>query len=149
MNCMVHMFVFFVFSIHRSDLLLLNMVQGARSFLSFYFWQICSGNWGYVGMREKERKKERKTCDQRHYIHIYVYIMSLATRWMIALPTSHKIVSKRRIKGLEYWTRTSVIFIRVWTRRFLGRGLSVYNVFVAHSQFCGHFRLFSSILVLQ
>ena len=37
-----NMFVFFVFSIHRSDLLLLNMVQGARSFLSFYFWQICS-----------------------------------------------------------------------------------------------------------
>ena len=34
---MVHMFVFSVFSIHRSDLLLLNMIQGARSFLSFCF----------------------------------------------------------------------------------------------------------------
>ena len=38
----VHMFVFFIFSIHRSNLLLLNMVQGARGFLSFCFWQICN-----------------------------------------------------------------------------------------------------------
>ena len=32
-----HMFIFSVFSIHRSDLFLLNMVQGTRSFLSFCF----------------------------------------------------------------------------------------------------------------
>ena len=35
---MVHIFVFSVFSIHRRDLPLLNMVQGTRSFLSFCFW---------------------------------------------------------------------------------------------------------------
>ena len=49
------------------------------------------------------RKKEL-CCDQRHYIHIHVYIMSLATSWMIALLTTHKILNKRRIKGLVYRT---------------------------------------------
>ena len=54
------------------------------------------------------RKKE--LCySQRHYIHIH--IMSLATSWMIALLTTHKILNKRRIKGIVYWTRSSVIFI--------------------------------------
>ena len=68
-------------------------------------------------------------CDQRHYIHIYVNIMSLATSWMIALLTTHKILNKRRIKGLVYWTQTSVIFIGPGLLSFLGGGLCVYNVF--------------------
>ena len=38
LSYMVLMVVFFVFSIHRSNLLLVNMVQGARIFLSFCFW---------------------------------------------------------------------------------------------------------------
>ena len=54
------------------------------------------------------RKKEL-CCDQRHYIHILVYIMSLATSWMMALLTTHKILNKRRIK--VHRTRSSVIFI--------------------------------------
>ena len=44
------------------------------------------------------RKKEL-CCDityrDRHYIHMYVYIMSLATGWMIALLTTHKILRGR------------------------------------------------------
>ena len=46
----------------------------------------------------------------RYTIHVY-YIMSLATSWMIALLTTHKILNKRRIKGLVYQTRSSVIYI--------------------------------------
>ena len=57
------------------------------------------------------RKKEL-CCDQRHYLHIHVYIVSLATSRMIALLATHKILNKRRIKGLVYQTQTSVIFIR-------------------------------------
>ena len=47
---------------------------------------------------------------QRH-LHKYVYIMFLATSWMIALLITHKILNTRRIKGLISWTGTSVIFI--------------------------------------
>ena len=64
------------------------------------------------------------------YIHIHVYIISLATSWMIALLTTHKILHKRRIKGLVYWTRSSVIFIGPGLLGFLDRGLCAYNVIV-------------------
>ena len=74
------------------------------------------------------RKKEL-CCDQRHYIQIHVYIMSLATSWMIALLTTHKILNKRRIKGLVYQTRSSVIFIGSGLLGILGGGLCGYNVF--------------------
>ena len=74
------------------------------------------------------RKKEL-CCDQRHYMHISLYIMPLATSWMIALLTTHKILNKRRIKGLVYWTRSSVIFVGPELLGSLGRGLCVYNVF--------------------
>ena len=63
------------------------------------------------------RKKEL-CCDQRHYIHMYNVYMS----WMIALFTTHKILNKRRIKGLVYWTQSSVIFIGPGLLVF-GRGL--------------------------
>ena len=56
------------------------------------------------------RKKEL-CCDQRHYIHIHVYILSLATSWMITLLSTYKILNKRRIKGSVYRTWSSVIFI--------------------------------------
>ena len=55
------------------------------------------------------RKKERVALRPRHYIHIYVHKMSLATSRMIDPLTTHKILNKRRIKGLVCWTRTSVI----------------------------------------
>ena len=64
------------------------------------------------------RKKEF-CCDQRH---IHVFIMSLVTSWMIALLTTHKILNKRRIKGLVYQTPSSVIFIGPGLLGFLGRG---------------------------
>ena len=74
------------------------------------------------------RKKEL-CCDQRCYIHIHVYIMSLATSQMIALLATYKFLNKRRIKGLVYRTRSSVIFIGPRLLGFINRGLSVYNVF--------------------
>ena len=71
-------------------------------------------------------------CDQRHFTHIIpVYIMSLTTSWMITLLTTHKILNKRRIRGLVYRTWTSVIFIGPGLLGFLGRGLGVYNVFAS------------------
>ena len=76
------------------------------------------------------RKKEL-CCDQRHYIHIHVDIMSLATSWMIAPLTTHKILNKRRIKGLVYRTLSSVIFIGPGLLGSLGRGRCVYDVFVS------------------
>ena len=72
------------------------------------------------------RKKEL-CCDQRYYSHIYVYIMSSATSWMIALLTTHKILNNRRIKGLVYRTRTSVISIGPGLLGSLGRGLCLYK----------------------
>ena len=54
-------------------------------------------------------RKKGLCCGQRHYIHMYVYIMSLATSWMIALHTTHKILNKRMMKGLVNWTQSSVI----------------------------------------
>ena len=54
---------------------------------------------------------------------------------MIALLTTHKILNKRRIKGLVYRIRSSVIFIGPGLLDFLGEGLCVYNVFGLH-QWC-------------
>ena len=48
---------------------------------------------------------------------------------MIALLTTHKILNKRRIKGLVYRAQNSVIFIGPGLQGSLGRGLRVYNVF--------------------
>ena len=79
---------------------------------------VISGDWGYVRMRKKEL-----CCNQRHYIHILLYIMSLATSWMIGLLTTHKILNKRRIKGLVYRTRSYVIFIGPGLL-----GICVYNM---------------------
>ena len=75
-------------------------------------------------------QRPKRPVDQRNYIHIHVYIMSLATSWMIALLTTHKILNKRRIKGLVYRTQSSVIFIGPELLGSLGRGLRAYNVFV-------------------
>ena len=50
--------------------------------------------------------------------------MSLATSWMIALLTTTKFLI---IKGLAYWTQSSVIFIGPRLLGFLGGGLCVYN----------------------
>ena len=55
--------------------------------------------------------------------------MSLATNWIITLLTTHKILKKRRIKGLIYRAQSSVIFIGPGLLGFLGGGLCVYNVF--------------------
>ena len=65
-------------------------------------------------MKKEKRKKE---------------LRCVATSWMITLLTTHKMLYKRRIKGLVYQTRTSVIFIGPGLLGFLGRGLCVYNVF--------------------
>ena len=79
------------------------------------------------------RKKEL-CCDQRHYIHLHMYTMFLATRgWMIALLTTHKILNKRMIKGLVHRTRSSVIFIGPGLLGSLRTGLCVYNVFALNS----------------
>ena len=59
-------------------------------------------------------------------VFAYVYIMSLATSWMITLLTTHKILNKRSIKVLVYRTRTSVIFIGPGLLGILGRGLCVF-----------------------
>ena len=80
------------------------------------------------------RKKEL-CCDQRHYIHIDVYIMSLAISRMIALLTTRKLLNKRRIKALAYWTRSSVIFMGPVLLESLGRGICVY-VFGPSSKLC-------------
>ena len=61
---------------------------------------------------------------------LYTHVMFLATSWMITLLITHKILNERRIKGLVYRTRTSVIFIGPGLLGFLVRGLCVYNVFV-------------------
>ena len=77
---------------------------------------------------KKERKRElRCVATKVTFIYLYLYIMSLVTRRMIALLTTLKILHKRRIKGLVYWTLTSVIFIGPGLPGFLGRGLCVYN----------------------
>ena len=74
-------------------------------------------------------RKRELCCDQRYYVPIHVYIRSLATSWMIAHLTIHKILNKRRIRGLVYQTRSSVIFIGPGLLGFLDRGLCVFNVF--------------------
>ena len=45
------------------------------------------------------------------------------------MAATHKILNKRRIKGLIYRTRSSVIFIGPGLLDFLGGGLCVYHVF--------------------
>ena len=47
---------------------------------------------------------------------------------MIAQLTAHKILNKRRRKGLVYRTGISVIFIGPRLLEFLGEGLCVYIV---------------------
>ena len=75
-------------------------------------------------------KNEKETVALRpKSLYTHVHIMSLATSWMIALLATHKILNKRRIKGLVYWTWTSVVFIGPGLLGFLGRGLCVFNVF--------------------
>ena len=79
--------------------------------------------------RGPQQRKKQLHCDQKPYIHIHVYIMSLASSLMITFLTTHKILNKRRIKGLVYRTRNSVIFIGPGLLGFLGRNLCVHNVF--------------------
>ena len=60
-------------------------------------------------------KKERKS--------------SIATSWIIALLTTHKILNKRGIKGSVYQTWSSVIFVGPGLLGLIGRSLCVYDVF--------------------
>ena len=73
------------------------------------------------------RKKERKSCiATKDIIYTHTCVFNVFGDKLDDRPlTTHRFLNKRRIKGLAYRTRNSVILIGPGLQGFLGRDLCV------------------------